>query len=367
MNISSKDRILGNQINQIMNEYDNISQNLYQSKMQYLNKVKPRNFSLNNFNYINRNNYYNSHYNDYDLQRRISNSLYPYKNTNIISQRYTPSYMTYLSNKNKKINNYMTNNNYEQSSNSSNLIEDFKNTLMTTQALTNKIMTKTNFYKNNNNNFNENINYDNSDISKNSSNHYIYSEENDSSINLDEISDDINNIEDNYDKFKYNYTYKFINNDLNNKKPIFNYKQNEEDNLKESNKNLKKINQDLLNQNRILEVEITNYKIHENNLKGKSPFTTQFDENLQKFISSLKKEYKESVNKNLETAEQIFDFQKEIEDILNKNKNLGDEHSKIARKIEQENRKRAEIQIMNEENEKKITNLNIEKNNLNDE
>ena len=53
--------------------------------------------------------------------------------------------------------------------------------------------------------------------------------------------------------------------------------------------------------------------------------------------------------------------------ILEKNKKLMDEHSKLAGKIEEENRKNAENQWMNEENEKKIGLLTEEKNNMNND
>ena len=53
-NISSKDRILRNQINQMKKEYDNISSTFYDSKMQYLRRNQPNNYNSNTYNYLNK-------------------------------------------------------------------------------------------------------------------------------------------------------------------------------------------------------------------------------------------------------------------------------------------------------------------------
>ena len=93
-NISSKDRILRNQINLMKKEYDNISNTFYDSKMQYLLRNQPNNYNSNTFNYLNKNksNYYNSHYNDQDLQSRITNSLYVNNNRKNKFKRNTPEF-----------------------------------------------------------------------------------------------------------------------------------------------------------------------------------------------------------------------------------------------------------------------------------
>ena len=178
MNISSRDRMLGNQINLMMKEYNNISKNLYESK-HYLKHKQPSNYSIHSFNYLKKNNNYNSHFNDPDLQSRITNSLYPNRNRNNNMQRYFPSNMTTFSNININ-SNYKTNINSRKPLDSQGVIDDFKSTLMKTQALTNKIMAKNNFYKNRN--YNNKIstlnnNYDDSDLSNNSLVNSILSEE----------------------------------------------------------------------------------------------------------------------------------------------------------------------------------------------
>ena len=362
MNISSKDRILGNQINQVMNEYDNLNKNLYESKMQYLKRNYPSNYNTYSLNYLNKNNFLYSHYNDPDLQNRITNSLYA-NNRNINLGNNTPSYTSTLNNFK-----FMSNYNLDQPSYSQNVIDDFKTTLKQSQALANKIMSKRNFYPNKNNNFNNykfnlniNTDYDNSDISINSSINSNYSEGNDSSLNLEEISDELKNIKDNGEDLKYNYIYKKNNNDN-----LINLNK-EEEKLKTSNQVLKKSNQDLRNNNRILEVEIMNYKNQKNSLKGGGDINTHFDESLQKFLNSVKNDFKESIDKKLQMTDKILNFQKDIQNTLKDYKKLEAEHSKIAGKIEEDNRKKAEIQFMNEENEKKISLLTEEKNNLNNE
>ena len=87
MNISLRDRLLRNQINQMENEYNNIIKNLYDSKIQFLKRNHPNNFS--SFTYFNKYNY--SPYNDIDLQNRITNSLYASKNKNIFTPKYSIS------------------------------------------------------------------------------------------------------------------------------------------------------------------------------------------------------------------------------------------------------------------------------------
>lgn len=135
--------------------------------------------------------------------------------------------------------------------------------------------------------------------------------------------------------------------------------------LKLSNQNLKNSNQDLRNENRILEVEILNYKTQENNKKKNN--LTNYDENLLSFISSLKQALKDTTKRNTEIVDKIFQYQKSIEETDSSNKKLIEEHKNLADKIEINNRKKAEMQILNEENEKKINNLEEEKLTLNKE
>ena len=109
---------------------------------------------------------------------------------------------------------------------------------------------------------------------------------------------------------------------------------------------MKNSNQDLRNENRILEVEILNYKTQENNKKKNN--LTNYDENLLSFISSLKQALKDTTKRNTEIVDKIFQYQKSIEETDSSNKKLIEEHKNLADKIEINNRKKAEMQILKE-------------------
>ena len=307
--------------------------------------MKYNNYRLSNIrntpNQFSSNYFSNQSNNDYDLQKRIEKSLYPYNSSNMNSQYKTST-----------INNVSD---YNYNSNNS-LIEDFKETLRKTQQLTNELLSKNNFFKGN-----YNINYKyNSNLNSDSK---TSDEELDSDINTEESeeNEEEENSFNNEKELNINNKQK-INNINNNLSPL---KKEREEKLKSSNQLLKNSNDKIKNENRILEVEITNYKSQEN--KKKKNILTNFDENLLTFITSLKQSLKETTKKNSEIVEKIFEYQKSIEDIINKSKKLSEEQKKLAEKIEINNRKKAEIQIMNEENEKKINNLEEEKGILNEE
>ena len=301
----------------------------------------------------------NNDYDDTDLQNRINRSLYPYNKN---SQQYKSSTINNISDYDKNSNNY-------------DLFEDFKQTLKKTQNLTAQLMNRSEFskgnignYKKNRNYYNPNLNsdskisseemdsdddnYDTEDLEENEEEE---DEEQENSLNSDKkLNKDIkrnnNNIIQKYDNIKENIQIKT---------------KDGEEKLKLSNQNLKNSNQDLRNENRILEVEILNYKTQENNKKKNN--LTNYDENLLSFISSLKQALKDTTKRNTEIVDKIFQYQKSIEETDSSNKKLIEEHKNLADKIEINNRKKAEMQIMNEENEKKINNLEEEKLTLNKE
>ena len=76
---------------------------------------------------------------------------------------------------------------------------------------------------------------------------------------------------------------------------------------------------------------------------------------------------KDTTKRNTEIVDKIFQYQKSIEETDSSNKKLIEEHKNLADKIEINNRKKAEMQIMNKENKKKINNLEEEKLTLNKE
>ena len=321
--------------------------------------ISYRKRSQNSFipNYI-----YNQPSNDYDdtdLQNRINRSLYPYNKN---SQQYKSSTINNISD-------------YDNNSNNYDLFEDFKQTLKKTQNLTAQLMNRSEFSKGNIGNYKKNRNYYNHNLNSDSK---VSSEEMDSdddNYNTEDLEENEEEEDEeqenslNSDK-KFNKDIKRNNNNITQK--YDNIKENiqiktkdGEEKLKLSNQNLKNSNQDLRNENRILEVEILNYKTQENNKKKNN--LTNYDENLLSFISSLKQALKDTTKRNTEIVDKIFQYQKSIEETDSSNKKLIEEHKNLADKIEINNRKKAEMQIMNEENEKKINNLEEEKLTLNKE
>ena len=194
-------------------------------------------------------------------------------------------------------------------------------------------------------------------ISKNSSNHSVPDSNNDNgSIILDNIDDDLKD-------FDYNY--------IEPQKPIFNQNQiflNEIEKYKLSNQVLTRSNLDLRNENKILEVEIGNYESQSNNLnKNNNSIFSQYDTSLQKFIISCKKSLKDSINDNLNKMDTIMNLQLENQNLLKDNINLINNYNNKVIESEHLNRKNAEIQIFNERNEKNLYNLEKIKSDLDNE
>ena len=194
-------------------------------------------------------------------------------------------------------------------------------------------------------------------ISKNSSNHSVPDSNNDNgSIILDNIGDDLKD-------FDYNY--------IEPQKPIFNQNQiflNEIEKYKLSNQVLTRSNLDLRNENKILEVEIGNYESQSNNLnKNNNSIFSQYDTSLQKFIISCKKSLKDSINDNLNIMDTITNLQLENQNLLKDNINLINNYNNKVIESENLNRKNAEIQIFNERNETHLNNLEKIKSDLDNE
>ena len=194
-------------------------------------------------------------------------------------------------------------------------------------------------------------------ISKNSSNHSVPDSNNDNgSIILDNIDDDLKD-------FDYNY--------IEPQQPIFNQNQiflNEIEKYKLSNQVLTRSNLDLRNENKILEVEIGNYESQSNNLnKNNNSIFSQYDTSLQKFIISCKKSLKDSINDNLNKMDTIMNLQLENQNLLKDNINLINNYNNKVIESENSNRKNAEIQIFNERNEKNLYNLEKIKSDLDNE
>ncbi len=124
--------------------------------------------------------------------------------------------------------------------------------------------------------------------------------------------------------------------------------------------------QDIKKENRILEIEISNYKKLANQyLNFGNNYKTKFNNKYsQKTINELEQSVKQNIQNNCLIVDAILKLQKNNENLSSKIESLSDRMKLNFEKIEKKNRKNAEIQIMNEENEQKILNLKDEKQNL---
>ena len=169
------------------------------------------------------------------------------------------------------------------------------------------------------------------------------------SINLDDITTEIQN---------YNENNLFGNND-------YEYQKQKNENLmiqkeinklKLSNQVLTRSNLDLRNGNKILELEINSYKTNRQlsnpsiNTSGIS--ITEYDLNLSKFLVNSKNSLNESINNNLYIMDQINSLQAQNQKLYEENWNLVQNYNEHLKEIEMYNRKNAEIMITNQENQR---------------
>ena len=147
-------------------------------------------------------------------------------------------------------------------------------------------------------------------------------------------------------------------------------------NLKASEKEKKKLEneskalidkyQEIKKDNRILEIEISNYKKLANQYLNfgnnyKNKFNNKYS---QKTINELEQSVKQNIQNNCLIIDTILKIQKNNEILSSKIEALSHKMKLNFQKIEKKNRKNAEIQITNEENEQKVLNLKDEKQNL---
>ena len=325
--LSYKDRQLGNQINQVLNEYNSLARKIKESKKDYMTK----------------NNYLNA----YNFSKRtIPKSPYVSRQKDNIYNLY-PFYMNYDNNRNN-----------ETFFGTNDLIEEFKDTLEKSQIIkddilkSHKKMSRKKKYSNKISNYNKTpITY--------KRNYFIPKNEvpNTSRYEFDNILTSLNDPEEsNYSNgglsesipngqsinggVYNNYNNILMRNKSNN---IISKKDSYENILVGSNEKDKKkleikresiINayQNIKKENRILEVEINNYK--------------------------------KLANHYLKLIDLILNTQKQNESLSNKIKILNQKNKDMFQKIEQKNRKNAEIQILNEENEQNMIALEEDKNAL---
>lgn len=187
------------------------------------------------------------------------------------------------------------------------------------------------------------------------------SQDTDSSINLDDITNDIQTFYEENNKVNHNYGI-----DYQNQKNQAILLQKEINKLKLSNQVLTRSNLDLRNNNKILELEINSYKTNTRlsnltNSFGKNMPSTEYDNNLANFIQNSKTSLIDSINGNLYLIDQINTIQNQNKKLFEENLALVQNYNERIKEIENCNRKNAEIQITNEENEKAYE--EIEKNN----
>jgi hypothetical protein len=341
--VSYKDRQLGNNINLALKEYNSIAQKISGTRggyNQYLN---------NEFQYKTPSRYNFSRNSPY-----ISSKKKEYSHPYTFRRNYNGSQL-YTSN----TNNFGTNE----------LIEEFKETLEKSQIIKDDLLK-----------MNANIGL----RKKYKNNKYDYLNKNKNKINSSYKFLPIHKYEENiFEEEKSStsnggttggYISKGKNFKSNSKKNDSKIKRNKSLKKNELEKNkLDWIQKDIINkyqeikkENRILELEINNYKKLANQYLNfgqyfKNKFNSKYS---QKITNELEHSLQKSIQNNCNIIDTILKIQKNNEALSSKLKLLSDKMNINLKKIEKRNRKYAEIQTANEENEQKLSNLEDEKNSL---
>lgn len=368
--LSFRDIQLGNQINQVLNEYDLISKKITESKK----NIIPGLAKLNNYK------------NKLDYKRNAHISPFIPKKIGEFSNPHS-LYRDF------KRNNIYTNRENETFLGTNNLIEEFKDTLEKSQIIKDDLMKscRKSSRKHKKKSKNYNLNKTPVTYKKNLMRPFDNSMYN---INTFEYNNILTGLDDEDSKNSNGGIYipngQNINGGLNNNIPyrkynintVGNTNLNDDDNNyfdldsnKKGKKDLKKLEhtrdtiirayQKIKKENRILEVEINNYKRLTNQYLN---FGNNYNMKYKNFSQKRANEYMQSLQKIIEskckTIDSIINIQKQNETLNNKVNSLSKKNKIIFQKIEQRNRKNAEIQILNEENEQKIIYLEDEKNSL---
>ena len=152
------------------------------------------------------------------------------------------------------------------------------------------------------------------------------------------------------------------------KKEKKNFKKNEKEKkiLEDEEKALINKYQEIKKDNRILELEISNYKKlaskyinFGNNYKNK--FNHKYSQN---DINQLEQNVHQNIQNNCSIIDTIIKIQNDNQILLSKTQALSKKMNLDFQKIEKRNRKNAEIQTTNEENEQKMMNLQDQKQSL---
>jgi len=272
----------------------------------------------------------------------------------------------------------------EQFSKTSKVLDDFKNTLKQTETISSRIKDTSydiehklhhpsiNYYYNNAKQALNDINEKYKDIISNNSYDNISDEDGyedgDSYKAEGDDSFDFNLKDDNDNKFN-KYNNKYNNNYL--KDNQININRNEKEKIKILNQKLTNSNSHLVIENKSIESELFRYKIKEKNIERENQIQNQrlpfnsFDISLKKFINNLKSSLQKNINNNLAIAKQIFNEQNEFQLCYKNNINQVNIYERLIKKINEENKKVANIQKYNIENSRRYNNLLEEKDILN--
>ena len=140
----------------------------------------------------------------------------------------------------------------------------------------------------------------------------------------------------------------------------------DEKKLENEGKNIINKYQDIKKENRILELEINNYKklINQHLSFGNNYKNKGNNKYSQKTINELEQSLQQNIQNNCSIIDTILKIKK-INDVLSsKIKSLSESMNLNFQKLEQINRENAKIQTTNEENEQKIANLQEENHSL---
>jgi hypothetical protein len=368
--LSYRDRRLGEEINLVLNEYDSIARKISASK----NDI---------FSNQNKNNTFNQYkYNQKLMQKS------PY-----ISRKKNDIYNPYSFNYN---NDSISTRNNETFFGRNNLIEDFKDTLEKSQIIKDDLLRpyrkSTTNKKYNSKKYSylneiptrshikhkkDKLRFGTPRLNRNELDFLEDSIDNeDSNCSNGGINENIpNGKEINKDLYIKNLERKNDNlvntnflNGMDNDNYDFDYNENNKKKLELTRDAIIKAYQKIKKENRILEVEINNYKNLANQYLN---FGTNYDIKSNNYYESSINNYKQSFQQNVQNNCRIIDLiinnQQKTDYLINKIKELNQKNKIVFQRIEQKNRKNAEIQILNEENEQKMINLEEEKNTLTEE
>ena len=278
----------------------------------------------------------------------------------------------------------------DQFSKTSKVLDDFKNTLKQTETISSRIIDTSyniehklnypsiNYYYNNAKQTLNDINEKNKDIISNNSYDKFsdedeggYGEGDSFKAEGDDSSDfNLKDDNDNYKDCKKDNN-KYIKNFLKNNQINIKSNNNEKEKINILNQKLTNSNSHLVIENKSIESELFRYKIKEKDIERENQIQNQklpfnsFDISLKKFINNLKSSLQKNINDNLAIAKKIFNVQNEFQLCYKNNINQVNIYERLIKKINDENKRVANIQKYNIENSRRYNNLLEEKDILN--